>query len=144
MYILIPKDFLNDIETKTFFNLTKRQLICFSIGAITGLPTYFLLKNINSTIAILGMMAVAIPFFMAGIFKKNQHRLETVVKQIYNVKFGGKPKYRKYKTNNYFLQLQNQYDLNQAVIQMMGRRYKRGTTYANQRKKSTKARKKGT
>ncbi len=144
MYILIPKDFLNDIETKTFFNLTKRQLICFSLGAVTGLPTYFLLKNLNPTIAIIGMMVVAIPFFMAAIFKKNQHRLETVVKQIYDVKFGGKPKYRKYQTNNYFQQLENQYNLNQAIIQMMGRRYKRGTSHASQRKKPTKTRKKGT
>jgi len=41
----VPKD-LSKIKTKLFFNLTKRQLICFSCGALTGIPLYFLTRNV--------------------------------------------------------------------------------------------------
>lgn len=40
-YVQVPKD-LAKIKTKVAFNLTKRQLICFSIAAATAVPTYFL------------------------------------------------------------------------------------------------------
>lgn len=36
-YVPVPKD-LNKIKTKLAFNLTKRQLICFSIAGGMGVP----------------------------------------------------------------------------------------------------------
>ena len=36
-YVPVPKD-LNKIKTKLAFNLTKRQLICFSIAGCMGVP----------------------------------------------------------------------------------------------------------
>lgn len=36
-YVPVPKD-LSKIKTKLAFNLTKRQLICFSGAAAVGLP----------------------------------------------------------------------------------------------------------
>ena len=38
-YVPVPKD-LSKIKTKLAFNLTKRQLICFSGAAAVGLPAY--------------------------------------------------------------------------------------------------------
>lgn len=38
-YVNVPND-LSKIKTKIAFNLTKRQLICFGIGAAIGVPTY--------------------------------------------------------------------------------------------------------
>ena len=38
-YVPVPKD-LSRIKTKLAFNLTKRQLICFSAAAVIGLPAY--------------------------------------------------------------------------------------------------------
>ena len=35
MYISVPRD-LTIVKTKVFFNLTKRQIICFGIGAAIG------------------------------------------------------------------------------------------------------------
>ena len=35
----MPKD-LNAVKTKLFFNLTKRQLICFGGGILVGLPLF--------------------------------------------------------------------------------------------------------
>ena len=42
-FVPVPKD-LNRVKTKVMFNLTKRQLICFSIAAAVGVPIFFLTK----------------------------------------------------------------------------------------------------
>ena len=36
-YVPVPKD-LTKVKTKVAFNLTKRQLICFSIAGVVGVP----------------------------------------------------------------------------------------------------------
>lgn len=41
-YVQIPKD-LSKIKTKVVFNLTKRQLIGFSISGFVGIPSYLYL-----------------------------------------------------------------------------------------------------
>lgn len=53
-YVTIPKD-LTKVKTKVLFNLTKRQLICFSAGLLVGVPLFFLTKKPlgNSTAALL-------------------------------------------------------------------------------------------
>ena len=43
-YVNVPND-LSKIKTKIAFNLTKRQLICFGIGAAIGVPTYLLTRQ---------------------------------------------------------------------------------------------------
>lgn len=47
-YVPVPKD-LNTVKTKVAFNLTKRQLICFSLAAAVGVPIYFLTRGILGT-----------------------------------------------------------------------------------------------
>ena len=44
-YVNVPKD-LTKIKSKVLFNLTKRQLICFGLAALMGVPLFFLLKGI--------------------------------------------------------------------------------------------------
>ena len=47
------------------FNLTKRQLICFTGGALIGVPLFFLLrKPTGNSVAAMCMMLVMLPFFM--------------------------------------------------------------------------------
>lgn len=43
-YVNVPND-LSKIKTKIAFNLTKRQLICFGMGAAIGIPTYLLTRQ---------------------------------------------------------------------------------------------------
>ena len=38
-YVPVPKD-LTKVKTKVAFNLTKRQLVCFSGGALIGSHVY--------------------------------------------------------------------------------------------------------
>ena len=44
-YVNVPND-LSKIKTKIAFNLTKRQLICFGIGAAIGVPAYLLTRQV--------------------------------------------------------------------------------------------------
>ena len=51
-YVPVPND-LNRIKTKLAFNLTKRQLICFSIAGGIGVPFYlFTRSHIGNSIAL--------------------------------------------------------------------------------------------
>ena len=47
-YVPVPKD-LTKVKTKLAFNLTKRQLICFSLAALVGLPVYSLPAALSAT-----------------------------------------------------------------------------------------------
>lgn len=61
--VQVPKD-LSGIKTKVALNLTKRQIICFSGAAVTGIPLYFLTKGlIGTSAASLLMMGAMLPFF---------------------------------------------------------------------------------
>ena len=102
MYISVPRD-LTRVKTKVFFNLTKRQIICFSIGAAIGLPVFFLLKAVaaNISFATLGMLGVMMPAFMMAMYEKNGQPLEKIMKHYIEAMFV-RPKVRPYKTNNYY------------------------------------------
>ncbi len=39
-YVPVPKD-LSKVKSKVFFNLTKRQIICFGGGTLVGIPLFF-------------------------------------------------------------------------------------------------------
>ena len=66
-YVPVPKD-LTRVKTKVALNLTKRQLIFFSLAAAVGIPFYlFMRKPIGSSIAAILMVTIMLPFFfMAG------------------------------------------------------------------------------
>ena len=77
-YISVPRD-LTKVKSKVFFNLTKRQLICFSLAALIGVPSFFLLKRMgNISLAALGMMAVMMPLFFFAMYEKNGEPLEVM------------------------------------------------------------------
>ena len=103
MYISVPRD-LTRVKTKVFFNLTKRQIICFSIGAAIGLPVFFLLKAVaaNISFATLGMLGVMMPAFMMAMYEKNGQPLEKIMKHYIEAMFV-RPKVRPYKTKNYYM-----------------------------------------
>ena len=52
-YVPIPKD-LKKVKTKVAFNLTKRQLIGFTIAGLIGIPIYlFMRKVVPNDIAVI-------------------------------------------------------------------------------------------
>ena len=114
-YISIPRD-LTKVKTKVFFNLTKRQIICFGLGALFGVPLFFILKVAGMEISnvVLCMMAVMLPFFLFAMYEKNGQPLEKILKQKLNAKFL-RPKVRLYRTNNYYACLARQAEAEREV-----------------------------
>ena len=113
-YIPVPRD-LTRVKTKVFFNLTKRQLICFGTAAIIGLPSFFLLKALgNVSLASLGMIVVMLPLFLLAIYEKDGQPLEVIAKHFIETRFI-RPKIRPYQTNNYYAALMRQHQLEQEV-----------------------------
>ena len=77
--VQVPKD-LSGIKTKVALNLTKRQIICFSGAAVTGIPLYFLTKGwIGTSAASLLMMGAMLPFFFFAMYEKNGFPAEKIL-----------------------------------------------------------------
>ena len=117
-YVTVPKD-LSEVKTKVLFNLTKRQLICFGIGAAIGIPAFFLLRSFTGTSpAAIVMVVIMLPFFLFAMYEKNGQPLEKVLRNIIQVCFL-RPKQRPYEMNNYYALLQRQEKLNEEVAQIV-------------------------
>lgn len=113
-YISVPRD-LTKVKSKVMFNLTKRQLICFGVAALLGVPSFFLLKKVGSTsMAAMGMMVIMMPFFFMGMYEKNGEPLEVILDHFIKANFI-RPKIRPYSTNNYYEALMRQAKAEQEV-----------------------------
>ena len=100
-YVPVPKD-LSKIKTKLAFNLTKRQLICFSAAASVGLPTYLRTRGaLGNSAAMLLMIGLMLPFFFFAMYEKDGLPLEKVLKNIIRTCFLY-PRVRPYKTENFY------------------------------------------
>ena len=103
-YISVPRD-LTRVKSKVFFNLTKRQLICFSVAALIGVPSFFLIRNTgNSSLASMGMILIMLPFFFLAMYERDGMPLEVLMQHFIEAKFI-QPQERPYKTNNYYAAL---------------------------------------
>ena len=100
-YISAPRDF-SKVKSKAYFNLTKRQLVCFSLAAIIGVPSFFLIKRLgNITVAVMGMMLVMMPLFFLAMYEKNGEPLEVFLEHFIDTVFR-RPRKRIYQTKNYY------------------------------------------
>ena len=118
-YVPVPKD-LNTVKTKVAFNLTKRQLICFSLAAAVGVPAYFLTRGLlGTTGAVLVLLACALPFFLLALYEKNGQPLEKILKHYINTKYR-RSKVRPYVTNNIYSAIEKQILLEQEVDRIAG------------------------
>ena len=98
-YISVPRD-LTRVKSKVFFNLTKRQLVCFGTAALIGVPLFFVLRDSGgNTAATLGMMAVMLPLFFLALYEQNGQPLEKLLAHYFRAQFF-RPKIRPYRTNN--------------------------------------------
>lgn len=99
-YVPVPND-LSRIKTKLAFNLTKRQLICFSLAALVGLPVYFLTRGaIGNSAAVLLMIGLMMPFFFFAMYEKDGQAAEKLLKNRLRYKLW--PKNRPYRTENLY------------------------------------------
>ena len=100
-YVNVPND-LSKIKTKIAFNLTKRQLVCFGIGAAVGVPAYLLSRGaIGNTGALFVMLVIMLPAFMMAMYEKDGLPFEKVVRNVLRAKFL-RPGVRPYQTENIY------------------------------------------
>lgn len=117
-YVTIPKD-LTKVKSKVLFNLTKRQLVCFSAGLLVGVPLFFLTKEPlgNSTAALL-MILTMLPAFLLALYEKNGQHLEVIIRNMVRV-LVLRPKKRPYKTNNFYTVVERQNQLDKEVYRIV-------------------------
>lgn len=99
-YVPVPKD-LTKVKTKVAAGLTKRQLICFSLAALVGLPVYFLTRGaIGNSAAVLLMIGLMMPFFFFAMYEKDGQPAEKLLRNRLRYKLW--PKDRPYRTENFY------------------------------------------
>jgi len=108
-YVQIPKD-LTKVKPKLLLNLTRRQLVCFSLAAAIGLPFYFLTKGaIGTSFAALGMLVLMLPCFLAAMYEKDGQPFEKIVITYITARYLRKRK-RPYQSQNFYAYLQKETD----------------------------------
>ncbi|HGH8556906.1 TPA: PrgI family protein [Streptococcus pyogenes] len=99
-YVKVPKD-LTKVKTKVALNMTKRQLIGFSIAGFIGFPVYMLCKNYLSTdISMIVMSIVILPVLFATLYEKDNLPFEKHLAYILN--FHNSKKIRIYKAKSIY------------------------------------------
>ena len=100
-YVPVPKD-LTKVKSKFLFNLTKRQVVCFGLGALLGVPVFFFTKDsIGPTAASIIMIVLMLPFFMFAMFERHGMTLEVILKNYIQARFI-RPTKRIYQTENFY------------------------------------------
>ena len=100
-YVPVPKD-LTRVKSKFLFNLTKRQVVCFGLGALAGLPVFFLTKE---AIGVSMAAALMMPFFLFAMFERNGQPLEVLLKHYIQARFV-RPRTRVFETENFYATLE--------------------------------------
>ena len=105
-YISVPRD-LTKVKSKVFLNLTKRQIICFLVAALIGVPSFFLIKSMAPVnVAVMSMMVIMMPIFFFALYEKNGRPLEVYLGHFIEAVFV-RPRKRPYKTDNYYSALEH-------------------------------------
>lgn len=85
-YINVPKD-LTKVKTKVALNLTKRQLIGFTIAGLIGFPVYLMVKKVlPNDLSMLIMIGVSFPIIFATLYEKDGIYFEKYLKYIIDKK----------------------------------------------------------
>jgi len=86
-YVQVPKD-MTEVQTRLVLNLTKRQVICFSVAAAVGIPVYITANNaFGSTAAMMFMIFTTLPAFFFAIYKKDGIPAEKFILLVLRHKF---------------------------------------------------------
>ena len=117
-YVPVPKD-LTKVKTKVAFNLTKRQLVFFSIAGAVGLPVYFLTRTvIGNTASVLLMIGLMMPFFFMAMYERDGQPAEKILKNMIRHRLW--PETRPYKTRNFYKIMSKKEEISIAKNQTAG------------------------
>ena len=142
-YVTVPKD-LSRIKNKLVFNLTKRQLISFSLAGGIGIPFYLFSRSvIGGDVAAFVMIALMLPFMAFGVYEKDGQPLEKILYHMIRARFL-LPRIRVYQTDNLYSALERQAKIDKEVMEIVYRKQKRKSerkkinTKAGRRKRKRK------
>ena len=100
-YVSIPKD-LSRVKSKFLFNLTKHQVVCFGLGALIGVPAFFLAKDaLGVSPSVLLMMLLMLPFFLLAMFERHGQPLEVLIRHFIQARFV-RPRIRVWQNDNFY------------------------------------------
>ena len=117
-YVPVPKD-LTRVKSKFLFNLTKRQVVCFGLGALVGLPVFFLTKGaIGVSMAAALMIVIMLPFFLFAMFERNGQPLVVLLKHFIQARFI-RPRTRVFETENFYATLEQNTRNRREVIKII-------------------------
>ena len=106
-FVPVPKD-LSTVKTKVAFNRTKRQLVCVSVAAAVGVPTYFLTRGaIGNSGAVFLMIGLMLPVFFLAMFERDDQPAERLLRNFVRAKWVF-PSTRPYKTDNLYRYLEKE------------------------------------
>ena len=106
-FVPVPKD-LNRVKTKVMFNLTKRQVVCFSIAAAVGVPVYFIAKpHIGISSAAMLMVVLMLPFVFLAIYEKDGQPAEKYIGHVVRSMIL-RDRVRPYRTSNLYAVIQQE------------------------------------
>ena len=126
-FVPVPKD-LNRVKTKVMFNLTKRQLICFSIAAAVGVPIFFLAKtHLDLSTAAMLMVVIMLPFIFFALYEKDGQPAEKYLYHIVQSMFI-RDKVRPYRTNNLYAEIQQKIKEQEEL--QLEQQHSKGKAYA--------------
>lgn len=123
-YVTVPKD-LSRIKNKLVFNLTKRQLISFSLAGGIGIPFYLFSRSvIGGDVAAFVMIALMLPFMAFGVYEKDGQPLEKILYHMIRARFL-LPRIRVYQTDNLYSALERQAKIDKEVMEIVYHKQKR-------------------
>ena len=123
-YVTIPKD-LSRIKNKLVFNLTKRQLISFSLAGGIGIPFYLFSRSVvGGDVAAFLMIALMLPFMAFGVYEKDGQPLEKILYHMIRARFL-LPRIRVYQTDNLYSALERQAKIDKEVMEIVYHKQKR-------------------
>ena len=100
-YVSIPKD-LSRVKSNALPILTKRQVVCFGLGALTGVPAFFLAKDaLGVSPSVLLMMLLMLPFFLLAMFERHGQPLEVLIRHFIQARFV-RPRIRVWQNDNFY------------------------------------------
>ena len=110
-YVNVPND-LSKVKNKLAFNLTKRQLVCFGIAAVVGIPSYLFTRTaIGNMGAMLLMITIMLPCFLFAMYERDGLPFEKVLRNILRSTFLW-PRTRPYRTENFYMILTKEREVN--------------------------------
>ena len=134
-YVPVPKD-LTKVKSKFLFNLTKRQVVCFGLGAIAGLPLFFLTKDaLGISMAAVLMIIIMLPFFMFAMFERHGQPLEVLLRHFIQAKFV-RHRTRVYETKNFYEEVEASIRTRREVNRILNGKNKRENKTDTGRKKA--------